>query len=86
MAKKSKEKFLEPAASVIKFFGGATAFSRVVNRHPSRVAMLRVSRERGGTGGEIPTSILPLLKAEAEKRGRLASLTAILLEARNEPV
>lgn len=81
-----KEEYLEPAASVIKMLGGVVKVSKIVNRHPSRICDWRISRERGGTGGEIPTAALPKLRKAAKEIGKSATLSAHLAEANNETI
>lgn len=81
---RQKEEFLEPATSVIELFGGVAKVSRITKRHPSRVCALRISRARGGTGGEIPSKIMPRLRAAAQKIGKSATFAALLAEAQNE--
>jgi hypothetical protein len=45
---------MEPAASLIKLFGGPTKVARICGLHRTRVAHWRTASDKGGTGGAIP--------------------------------
>jgi hypothetical protein len=60
---------LEPATTVIRICGGPEAVADMVRRDQSRVRRWTYPKDRGGTGGLIPTEVQPRLLAEARNRG-----------------
>ena len=58
-----------PADRVIAAFGGIRATARLVGRNPTSVQRWRKPRERGGTGGCVPTAVQGRLLALARERG-----------------
>jgi len=61
---------LNPAATVIERCGGVNAVAKMVGRHPSRVRRWAYSKDRGGTGGLVPTDLQSVLLLAAHKQGR----------------
>lgn len=59
------EKHLDPAKSVIAKIG-IEKVSELTGKHVSRVYRWMYPKERGGTGGYIPNSDIPLLLAYAK--------------------
>lgn len=62
---------MNPAARVIKAFGGPAKLAEILGRDPSRIYRWTYPEERGGTGGAIPgggKTIKKILTA-AEDRG-----------------
>lgn len=45
---------MEPAASIIKLFGGAQAVAEIIGKHFSRVYRWTYPESRGGCGGMVP--------------------------------
>lgn len=60
---------LSPAQRVIAAFGGIRAVARAVDRNPTTVLRWRMSKEEGGTGGRIPSTMQERVLAEAKARG-----------------
>ena len=58
-----------PADRVIAAFGGVRATARVGKRNPSSVARWRMSKERFGTDGRVPSACQEALLLEARARG-----------------
>jgi transposase-like protein len=58
-----------PADKVIAAFDGVRATARALKRNPSSVSRWRKSREDGGTGGRVPSSLQELVLSEAKSRG-----------------
>jgi len=50
-----REDYLEPAATVVRILGGIPNASEAANVHRSRVNRWLLSKDRGGTGGRVPT-------------------------------
>lgn len=60
---------MEPAKTIIEICGGFDAVAEMVGRHQTRVRRWTYPRDKGGTGGLIPSDMqAPLLEA-ARKRG-----------------
>jgi len=55
------EQWCEPAKSVINKFGGSKIVASACKRDVTSVNRWRVTREKGGTGGLIPSQCQPLL-------------------------
>jgi hypothetical protein len=61
---------VEPAASIIRLFGGAKIVGKIVNKHASRVYRWTYPESvREGGGGIIPARDQRLLLAYAEQHG-----------------
>jgi hypothetical protein len=60
---------ISPAEVVITAFGGVHEVARILGRHPTAIGKWRWSREKRGTGGEVPSSAQRVLLNEAKKRG-----------------
>jgi hypothetical protein len=60
---------LEPARTVIEICGGARRVSDLCGRELSRVYRWTYAREKGGTGGLIPSEVQPLLLEQARAAG-----------------
>ncbi len=59
---------LEPANTVIEICGGFSVVAEVCQRNETRVRRWCYPKERGGTGGLIPSDMQQLLMAAAKKR------------------
>lgn len=65
---------LDPARSVIAVFGdgdvteGIKAVAAITGKHQSRVLRWMYSKDKGGTGGQIPFAHVEGLLAEARRR------------------
>lgn len=62
-------RMLEPAKTVIEICGGAKAVAEMVGRSENRVRRWTYPKERGGTGGLIPSDMQPVLLMAARDRG-----------------
>lgn len=60
---------LDPARTIIEICGGTREVARMVGRTENRIRRWTYPKDRGGTGGLIPTEAQPVLLAEARKRG-----------------
>lgn len=60
----------DPAQTVIEICGGAREVARMVNRSYSRVLRWTYPKERGGTGGLIPSDVQNELLAAARAEGK----------------
>ena len=60
---------LEPAATVIRMCGGASAVAKLTKRDVSRVHRWTHGKSRGGTGGRIPTDVQQDLLEAANDAG-----------------
>lgn len=60
---------LEPAHTIIRICGGFEAVARMTGREVTRVRRWTYTREKGGTGGLIPSDIQPVLMKEARAQG-----------------
>ncbi len=58
-----------PAEKIIAKFGGMRPLARAIGVSPSAVCFWTYPRERGGTGGYIPTAQIPKIKFAAEVLG-----------------
>jgi hypothetical protein len=63
------ENATSPAQTVIDKFGGHEEVAKIVGRHPISVRRWTYDREKGGTGGLIPSELQSLLLEKARKRG-----------------
>ncbi len=64
---------LEPAHTVIQLFGGYADTAKLLSRDETRIRRWTYPRERGGTGGIIPTKMqLRLLELAPSKGVALA--------------
>lgn len=71
----------EPAATIIRLFGGDTALSRILGIHRTRVANWKLPRSdvrNGGSNGKIPQAYWAAIVKEAQSRG-LSEVTPELL-------
>lgn len=65
---------LDPAYSIVCTFGGGKfsrgvqEVSRITGRDHSRIRRWMYPKDKGGTGGLVPSSAAPILFAEAQKR------------------
>lgn len=60
---------MSPAERAIEKFGGFEQLAEALGRHPISIRKWTYGRDKGGTGGLIPTSIQGQVLAEARKRG-----------------
>lgn len=61
---------MEPAASIIRLFGGAKIVAEIVGKHPSRIYRWTYPEtEREGTGGVIPARDQRALMTHAKAKG-----------------
>lgn len=60
---------MEPASTIIEICGGFQAVSEMTGRDVTRVHRWTYPKERGGTGGRIPSDMQTVLLDEAHKRG-----------------
>lgn len=60
---------LEPAFSIVRALGGASAVARLVDVHRSAVYLWMRGKEVNGTGGTIPQRHIGVLLKEAQRRG-----------------
>ena len=58
-----------PADKVIALFGGVRPLARDLGRNPSSVVRWRRSKEKGGTGGAVPSALQGRVLALAKARG-----------------
>lgn len=77
--KMKKPEYLEPAKSVIALLGGVTKTAKVVCRNPGTVCKWRWAKTRGGTDGQIPSEVMPLIVKEARVLNRQIRLASILM-------
>lgn len=61
---------LEPAHTVIEICGGYAATAKMVGRSEVRVRRWEYTKEKGGTGGFIPTECQQVLLDAARLAGR----------------
>lgn len=60
---------MEPASTIIDICGGFKVVSEMTGRDETRVRRWTYSKERGGTGGLIPSECQTRLMEEARRRG-----------------
>lgn len=60
---------ISQAQRIIDKFGGVTTLARAIGRAPSTVNRWLYPRERGGTGGRIPTESVELVARAARQEG-----------------
>jgi hypothetical protein len=60
---------LDPASTIIKRFGGIAAVADMLKLNRTSVLRWTHPRERGGTGGLVPTKHQADLMAKARERG-----------------
>ncbi|MFV1504987.1 hypothetical protein VWY03_05005 [Phaeobacter sp. JH20_09] len=60
---------MNPAETVIKICGGYGAVASMAGRHEVNVRRWTYAKEKGGTGGLIPSDVQQKLLAEARKLG-----------------
>ena len=60
---------MEPASTIIEICGGFRAVAEMTGRDVTRVHRWTYPKERGGTGGRIPSDMQDRLLAEANRRG-----------------
>lgn len=60
---------MEPASSIIKMCGGFAAVAEMVRRDKTRVHRWTYPKDRGGTGGLIPSDCQQELLGAARARG-----------------
>ncbi len=60
---------MSPAERAIKEFGGFEQLAEALGRHPISIRKWTYDRDKGGTGGLIPTSVQGQVLAEARRRG-----------------
>lgn len=60
---------LEPAHSIIRLCGGFEAVAKMTGRSEIRVRRWTYTKEKGGTGGLIPTDCQEPLLLAAQERG-----------------
>ncbi len=60
---------MEPAKTVIKICGGCEAVAKMTGRHHTNVRRWTYPKEKGGTGGLIPTDAQAILYREALRLG-----------------
>lgn len=58
-----------PASLVIEVFGGVRKAARALGVMPSTVCRWRLPREKGGTGGTVPSSAARKILRLAKERG-----------------
>lgn len=58
----------EPANTIIKELGGLTSVSKLVGRSFHSVMRWRMPKEKGGTGGTIPSRHIPALMREVREK------------------
>lgn len=60
---------LSPAEYVVLVFGGQTATAKALRRGQATICQWLNSRQRGGTGGFIPSPAQQMILKVAKKRG-----------------
>lgn len=60
---------MKPASHVIEKCGGLAETARLSGRDRSRVSRWCAPKERGGSGGLIPSDVQPILIANARSEG-----------------
>lgn len=60
---------MEPASTIIEKCGGANAVAEMVGRDVSRIHRWTYPKEKGGTGGLIPSDAAQQLMRAARERG-----------------
>ncbi|MGR3593017.1 MAG: hypothetical protein ACU0BO_13720 [Limimaricola soesokkakensis] len=60
---------MEPALTIIELCGGFKAVAEMTGRDETRVRRWTYPKDRGGTGGLIPSDMARILMVEAAKRG-----------------
>lgn len=60
---------MEPAATIIKQFGGPSELAALLGVHRTRVSNWQRQRASGGTGGLIPQRYHPALLDHAQRKG-----------------
>lgn len=60
---------MEPAQTIIKLCGGPKEVAAMTGRDVTRVHRWTYPKDKGGTGGLIPTDVQERLLEEAHKRG-----------------
>lgn len=76
---------MEPAASIIRKFGGVSATASVTGVHRTRVSNWMRAREAGGTGGMIPQRHIASLIGAAAERGLDLTVQDFFPELHQEP-
>ena len=71
---------MEPAKTVIELCGGFDAVANMTGRTSLRVRRWTYPKDRGGTGGLIPTDCQHALLEQARKRGVLLEPHHFFLE------
>ena len=60
---------MEPANTIIQICGGFNAVAEMTGRDQTRVRRWTYSKDKGGTGGLIPSECQQLLMEQAKERG-----------------
>ncbi len=60
---------MEPANTIIQVCGGFSAVAEITGRDETRVRRWTYTKDKGGTGGLIPSECQQVLMEEARKRG-----------------
>lgn len=60
---------MEPAASIIRTFGGTRVVADVCNVHRQTVTNWRLPARKGGTDGRVPQKHIPALLRYAREQG-----------------
>lgn len=61
---------LNPAHTVIEICGGFAAVAEITGRHETRIRRWTYPKDRGGTGGLIPSDMQHVLLNAARKSGK----------------
>ena len=59
---------MNPAANIIKLFGGPTEVARITGVHRTRVHAWKTAKEKGGSGGRVPIKHIDRLLSVAKER------------------
>lgn len=70
----------EPADTIIKSLGGPTYVAKLVGKSLHTVMRWRMAREKGGTGGVIPSRHVPILMRDVRRRNVQISADLFILE------
>lgn len=60
---------MEPASTIIEVCGGFRAVAEITGRDETRVRRWTYAKEKGGSGGLIPSECQQVLMEEARRRG-----------------
>lgn len=76
---------MEPAASIIRTFGGTRVVADICNVHRQTVVNWRLPANKGGTAGRVPQKHIPALLRYAHEQGLSLGLADFIPTDVTEP-